>query len=91
MTQVDLVYRFHKNPTEQAALGIARLREVYGIRHLQLNELEKTIRVEYDSTRLTEQVVSQLLRRAGLDLTEKVVLYTPPSPPAPPAEAAPAA
>jgi len=88
MTQVDLVYRYHKNPTEQAALGLARLRAVYGIRQVQLNELEKTIRVEYDSTRLSEQVVSQLLRRAGLDLTEKVVLYTPPSPPA---EAAPAA
>jgi copper chaperone CopZ len=88
MTQVDLVYRYEKNPSEQAALGIARLREVYGIRHVQFNELEKTIRVEYDSTRLTEQVVTQLLRRAGLDLTEKVVLYTPP---APPAEASPAA
>jgi copper chaperone CopZ len=88
MTQVDVVYRYHKNPTEQAALGIARLREVYGIRQVHLNELEKTIRVEYDSTRLTEQIVAQLLRRAGLDLTEKVVLYTPP---APPAEAAPAA
>jgi copper chaperone CopZ len=88
MTQVDVVYRYHKNPTEQAALGIARLREVYGIRQVQLSEVEKTVRVEYDSTRLTEQVVSQLLRRAGLDLTEKVILYTPP---APPAEAAPAA
>jgi len=88
MTQVDVVYRYHKNPTEQAALGIARLREVYGIRQVQLSEVEKTVRVEYDSTRLTEQVVSQLLRRAGLDLTEKVMLYTPP---APPAEAAPAA
>lgn len=82
MTQVDIVYRFHKNPTEQAALGIARLREVYGIRQVQLNELEKTIRVEYDSTRLNEQVVSQLLRRAGLDITEQVILYTPPAPPA---------
>jgi copper chaperone CopZ len=88
MTQVDVVYRYHKNPTEQAALGIARLREVYGIRQVQLSEVERTVRVEYDSTRLTEQVVSQLLRRAGLDLTEKVILYTPP---APPAEAAPAA
>ncbi len=88
MTQVDVVYRYLKNPTEQAVLGLARLREVYGIRHLQLNELEKTVRVEYDSTRLTEQVVSQLLRRGGLDITEKVILYTPP---APPAEAAPAA
>jgi hypothetical protein len=82
MTQVDLVYRYHRNPTEQAALGLARLREVYGIRQVQLSELEKTIRVEYDSTRLSEQVVSQLLRRAGLDITERVILYTPPAPPA---------
>jgi hypothetical protein len=88
MTQVDLVYRYAKNPNEQAALGLARLREVYGVRALHFNELEKTIRVEYDSTRLSEQVVTQLLRRAGLDITEKVILYTPP---APPVETAPAA
>jgi copper chaperone CopZ len=86
MTTVDVVYRYGKTPTEAAVLGIARLREVYGIRRVQFSEAEKTVTVEYDSTRLSEQVVHQLLRRGGLDVVEKVVLYAPPVP----VEAAPA-
>jgi copper chaperone CopZ len=86
MTTVDVVYRYGKTPTEAAVLGIARLREVYGIRRVQFSEAEKTVTVEYDSTRLSEQVVHQLLRRGGLDVIEKVVLYAPPVP----VEAAPA-
>jgi hypothetical protein len=84
MTQLDVVYRYGAQPTEAAALAIANLREVYGVRHLELREAEKTVRVEYDATRLTEPVVHQLLRRAGLDITEQVILYTIPVPePAP--------
>jgi hypothetical protein len=86
MTTVDVVYRYGKVPTEAAALALARVREVYGIRRLQFNEAEKTIIVEYDSTRLSEQVIHQLLRRSGLDVLEKVILWTPPVP----VEAAPA-
>jgi copper chaperone CopZ len=86
MTTVDVVYRYGKTPTEAAVLGIARLREVYGIRRVQFSEAEKTVTVEYDSTRLSEQVVHQLLRRGGLDVVEKVVLYAP----SVPVEAAPA-
>jgi hypothetical protein len=48
--------------------------------------------VEYDATRLNKQVVSQLLRRAGVDLVEEMPLI-PPQPPAetPATSAAPAA
>jgi len=90
MTQVDVVYKYGAIPSEAAALGIARLREVYGIRALHFNEAEKTVRVEYDSTRLTEPVIHQLLRRGGLDVTERLQLYTIPPPPEP-APATPAA
>ncbi len=83
MTQVDVVYKYGATPTEAAALGIARLREVYGIRALHFSQADKTVRVEYDSTRLTEPVIHQLLRRAGLDLLDRVSLYTPPAPPVP--------
>jgi ABC-type nitrate/sulfonate/bicarbonate transport system substrate-binding protein len=86
MTTVDVVYRFGRVPTEAAVLATARLREIYGIRRLEFREAEKTVCVEFDSTRLTEVIVHQLLRRAGLDVLDKVVLYTPPAP----AEAAPA-
>jgi hypothetical protein len=83
MTQVDVVYKYGATPTEAAALGIARLREVYGIRALHFSQADKTVRVEYDSTRLTEPVIHQLLRRGGLDVIERVQLYTIPPPPEP--------
>jgi copper chaperone CopZ len=80
MTQVEVVYRYGVLPTELAALAIANVREVYGVRKIVFSEAEKTVRVEYDSTRLTESVIHQLLRRAGLDIVEKMQLYTLPEP-----------
>ena len=85
MTQLDVLYRYGVPPTEAATLAIARMREVYGVRKLDLNEAEKTVRIEYDATRLTEPVVHQLLRRAGLDIVGSVPLSTTPPPPAQPA------
>ena len=80
MTQLDVLYRYGVPPTEAAMVAVARLREVYGIRRLDLREAEKTIRIEYDASRLTEAVVHQMLRRAGLDLVEEVPLVTLPDP-----------
>ena len=80
MTTVDVMYRYGRVPTEATAIALSHLREVYGIRQLQFDEAAKTVRVEYDSSRLSEQVVHQLLCRGGLDLSEKVVLYTPSTP-----------
>ena len=63
MTQLDVLYRFGVPPTEAALMAVSRLREVYGIRRLELREAEKTVRIEYDASRLTEPVIHQLLRR----------------------------
>ncbi len=84
MTQLDILYRYGVPPTEAATMAIARLREVYGIRRVALNEAAKTIRVEYDASRLTEPGINQMLRRAGLDLVEEVSLVNPPIPDPPP-------
>ncbi len=89
MTQLDVLYRYGTPPSEAAALAVSKLREVYGIRKLEFNEANKTIRVEYDATRLSEPVIHQLLRRGGLDIVEALPLFTPPPPP-PPAEPQPA-
>ncbi len=84
MTQLDVLYRYGVPPTEAATMAIARLREVYSIRRLELRETEKTVRIEYHASRLTEPVIHQLLRRAGLDIVEEIPLTTPPVPdPAP--------
>ena len=79
MTTVDVVYNFGVLPSEQAVLAIARLREVYGVRCVTFREAEKTVRVEYDSTRLTEPVIHQLLRRAGLDVVEALPMFSAPA------------
>jgi hypothetical protein len=47
---------------------------VYGIRRLRFNEAERTVRVEYDATRLNEETVAALLRRAGLEINGKLAL-----------------
>ncbi len=64
-----------RNPRKPRALGIARCARCTAFGRVELQEAEKTILVEYDSTRLTEQVIHQLLRRAGLDVIERVALY----------------
>jgi hypothetical protein len=50
------------------------MREVYGIRRVSFNEKEQTVRVEYDASRFKEPVVANLLRRAGLDVLERLML-----------------
>lgn len=80
MTQLDVLYRYGAAPTETAAQAMSKMREVYGVRRVAVNEAEKTIRVEYDATRLNEAMIHQLLRRAGVDLVENVTMYTLPEP-----------
>ena len=87
MTQLDVMYRYETPPTEAATMALGRVREVYGIRRVEFNEAAKTVRVEYDATRLTEPVVGQLLRQSGLDIVEQVSLI-PPQPEPVPAPAA---
>jgi hypothetical protein len=77
MTQLDVMYQYGSAPSEAAMMALAQVRKVYGIRHLQVNEAEKTVRVEYDATRLTEAIVHQLLRRSGVDILDRVSLLPP--------------
>ncbi|WP_260705277.1 hypothetical protein [Edaphobacter flagellatus] len=88
MTQLDVLYRYAIPPTEAVALAVARAREVYGVRRISFDEAEKSVRVEYDATRLNEATIHQLLRRAGLDIIERLPMYTEPAPVAEPAPAA---
>lgn len=87
MTQLDVLYRYGVPPAEASMLAMARVREVYGVRVLTFDEKNKTVRIEYDATRLNEPMIHQLLRRAGLDIVERVTLFKVPPPP----EAQPAA
>jgi len=74
MTTVDVVFKYGLPPTENEARAISDAREVYGIRRIRFNENERTVRVEFDATRLKESDVANLLRNAGLDIESKVAL-----------------
>jgi hypothetical protein len=83
MTQLDVLYRYLTPPTEPATMALGRVREVYGVRRVVFSEADKTVRVEYDATRLTEPIIHQLLRRSGLDIVERVSLIPAQPEPAP--------
>ncbi len=60
--------------------AMGNLKEVYGIRRIEIHQPDKTIRVEYDATRLTSAVVANLLRRGGISVVEQVPLVAPQNP-----------
>ena len=74
MTYLDVAYRYGANPGEPEMRAIDGMREVYGIRKVEFNEKDRTVRVEYDASRLNEGAVAKLLRQAGIDVKEKLTL-----------------
>jgi hypothetical protein len=74
MTQLEVLYRYERHPSEAAMFALGKTREVYGMRRIQIDEQGHTILVEYDATRLDKPIVYELLRRAGIDLAEELPL-----------------
>ena len=74
MTILDVVFRYGTPPGEPEMRAVNRMREVYGVRRVAFNTAERTVRVEYDASRLNEPVIAGLLRRAGIDVLGKVAL-----------------
>ena len=73
MTTMEVTYRYNNRPSESVLRAVDSVREVYGIRKLRVNEKEQVVRIEYDASRFKEPVVVNLLRKAGLDVGDKVV------------------
>lgn len=88
---MELLYRYAQHPAENVLRALDSLREVYGIRSVHLDRSAKTVRVEYDATRLTAPTLHQLLRRTGLMVEEEAPLVTSPASAPEPASAAVAA
>jgi copper chaperone CopZ len=74
MTYLDVAYRYGATPGERELRAIDGMREVYGIRKVDFNQAAKQVRVEFDASRLTEDVVANLLRQAGIDVRERLAL-----------------
>jgi len=74
MTMLDVVFKYGTPPGEKEMLALNNAWEVYGVRKIKFDEKEHTIRVEYDATRLNDAEIAAILRRAGVDLRDKVQL-----------------
>ncbi len=74
MTALDVVFRLGRRPGAPEMQAIYQVREVYGIRKISFDDDGLAVRVEYDASRLCENTVAALLRRAGLDIRDKVAL-----------------
>ncbi|HEX2327162.1 MAG TPA: hypothetical protein VHN74_00450 [Candidatus Angelobacter sp.] len=74
MTLLDVVFKYGTPPGEKQMIALNNAWEVYGMRKIRFDEKERNIRVEFDATRLTDSEVAAILRRAGIDLREKVPL-----------------
>jgi len=87
MTTVDILFRYATTPTEAVTFALAKINDVYGIRQLNFDRAARTLRVEYDATRLNAAVVTKLVRQAGLEIDAELSLI-PPQPVPLPAPAA---
>lgn len=74
MTQLEVRFRYGAAPGEKQMSALDTLRDVYGIRRITFDDKERIIRVEFDASRLKEPAVAALLRRAGIDVQERLVL-----------------
>jgi len=74
MTYLDVLFRYATAPSERAMRAMDAVREVYGIRRIEFNETQRTVRVEFDASRLSDDVVAKLLKQTGLDVREKLAL-----------------
>jgi hypothetical protein len=77
MTAVEVLFRYGMPPGEMEMGALGQVSDVYGIRQVRFDEPHRTVRVEYDATRLNESTVEKLLRSAGFDIREKLALASP--------------
>jgi len=70
---MEAAYRYGVAPGEAEVRALDAVREVYGIRSLSFDHKQRIVRVEYDASRMKEPVIAGLLRRAGVDVLEKLV------------------
>ena len=74
MTYLDVVFSYSSLPQENELRAIDSMREVYGIRSVRFDNKQRTVRVEYDASRLKQDGVARLLRQAGIDVSGPVAL-----------------
>ena len=74
MTLLDISFRYNLPPGEAEMRALNTARDVYGIRAIRIDEKEKSLSVEFDASRLSDEQVESLLRRAGVDIAARIAL-----------------
>jgi hypothetical protein len=74
MTYLEVAYGYQTPPGEAELRAIDSVREVYGIQGIHFNEKERTVRVLFDASRLKGDSVAKLLRQAGIDVQDQLVV-----------------
>jgi hypothetical protein len=74
MTYLEIVFPYSGIAGETELRAIGNMREVYGVRRVQFNEKEHTVRVEFDASRLKSDSVARLLRQAGIAVGDPLTL-----------------
>jgi hypothetical protein len=77
MTTVEILFSYAAPPTEAVTLALANTLEVYGFRRLEFDRAARTLRVEYDATRLNAATVANLIRKAGLQIVAPSTMLSP--------------
>ena len=83
MTTVEILFSYITPPTESVVSALASIKDVYGIRRLSFDRANRTMRVEYDATRLNVAAVTRLVLQAGLEIGAELPLIQPPAAPEP--------
>lgn len=74
MTYLDVVFSYGSLPGEKELRAIDSMREVYGIQRVSFNDRDKSVRVQFDASRLKPDAVAKLLRQAGIDIGDPLAL-----------------
>jgi hypothetical protein len=74
MTLMDVTFPYRVPPGEHQMSALGCLSEVYGVRKISFDEAGRTVKVEYDISRLAEADIAALLRGAGLDIKQPIRL-----------------
>lgn len=76
MTAVEILFRYGAPATDASAMALGSAGKVYGIRRLKFDRAARTLRVEYDATRLNAAAVENLVRQAGLEVVGELPLVS---------------
>src|SRR6476660_7792821 len=74
VTVMEVTFQYRVPPGEHQMSALGCIREVYGVRKISFNEAKRTVKVEYDISRLAMDDIAALLRGAGLDVSQPIAV-----------------